>query len=595
MKISRNGAALGAIAVLLASAGIPALGQDSPESLLPPGFDEPVPTTAPQPAPQPSARPAQAPPSGVGFMPLTDASPTPSPTPTATPTPLSAAELAKYELPASARRSLYRIGAIDSAGDSIAPAAFGNADGRFLETLMRRTEAPIASRWLSIALRRALLSEVDTPANVNGADFAAERAWLLLRMGEANAARDVVQAVDVQDYTPKLFQVAMQASLAAADPAGLCPMVEGAQRLSRDRGWAMARAMCAGLAGEPGKAGPLIDAVRRRGTGDQIDVLLAEKVLGTGAQGRRAVTIEWEGTDALSAWRYGLAVASAVDVPERLIAGAGPQVRYWHALAPMVGPRARAAAAELAGAQGVFSSQGLVDLYGEIEETEESSTAEVAVARDLRTAYVAASYVDRVAAMKTLWDEPKSARGRYGRLVLTARAAARIVPDAAYQEEGARLIASMLTAGRDLAAVRWREAMGRGNDGWAMIALADPAQRRVLYGDVDAYRNAADTRKAQMLFAGLAGLGRLDANDINRLAEGLDVRVGADNGWTRAIDIAATRNQPGTVLLLAAVAMQTRSWQGVPPEAVFHITAALRRTGMEGYARMIAAEAIARL
>ena len=82
------------------------------------------------------------------------------------------------------------------------PDAFGGAGGQYLTILMKNTHAPIISRWASILLRRALLSEVDTPANVNGADWAAERAGLLLRMGEADSARLIVQSVDTADFTP---------------------------------------------------------------------------------------------------------------------------------------------------------------------------------------------------------------------------------------------------------------------------------------------------------------------------------------------------------------------------------------------------------
>ena len=45
-------------------------------------------------------------------------------------------------------------------------------------------------------------------------------------MGEAVAARAVVQGVDNDNYTPKLYQVAMKAVLATGDPAGLCPLAE---------------------------------------------------------------------------------------------------------------------------------------------------------------------------------------------------------------------------------------------------------------------------------------------------------------------------------------------------------------------------------
>ena len=49
-KVSRIGFA----ALLLAGVGMPALGQDTPESLLPPGFDDPAPTPAPAPGPAPA-------------------------------------------------------------------------------------------------------------------------------------------------------------------------------------------------------------------------------------------------------------------------------------------------------------------------------------------------------------------------------------------------------------------------------------------------------------------------------------------------------------------------------------------------------------
>jgi hypothetical protein len=123
---------------------------------------------------------------------------------------------------------------------------------------MRRMDAPIASRWASIVLRRALMSPLDTPANINGADFAADRAWALLRMGEANAARAVIDDVDTDNYTTWLYQVAMQAALATGDPAAFCPLADKAAAVIQQRGWALAQAMCLGLAGKPNEAGQLL-------------------------------------------------------------------------------------------------------------------------------------------------------------------------------------------------------------------------------------------------------------------------------------------------------------------------------------------------
>src|SRR3546814_12986908 len=114
-----------------------------------------------------------------------------------------AAEKQKYDRPGNARRSLDRIGPLTPERQGMAPNAFGVQSGRFLATLMKETQAPITSRWASILLRRALLSATDTPRDIDGADWVAERAWLLLRMGEAASARPLVQSADSARSPPR--------------------------------------------------------------------------------------------------------------------------------------------------------------------------------------------------------------------------------------------------------------------------------------------------------------------------------------------------------------------------------------------------------
>ncbi|MDT8760967.1 hypothetical protein MZO42_19885 [Sphingomonas psychrotolerans] len=586
-KVSRIGFA----ALLLAGVGMPALGQDTPESLLPPGFDDPAPTPAP--APGPSAAPTRA------AEPALPAEPTVSLPDNAfgnfaeaAAEQAAAIDLSKYELPEFAKHSLDRVG-VFAAGNAAFPAdSFGETDGRFLQVLMRRMDAPIASRWASIVLRRALMSPLNTPAGVNGADFAADRAWTLLRMGEANAARAVIEDVDTDNYTTWLYQVAMQTALANGDPAALCPIADKGSEMIAQRGWALAQAMCAGLAGKPNEAGQLFSRARSGTSPSDIDNLLAEKVLGTGAQGRRAVTIEWNAVTQLSAWRWGLATATGVDVPAELYQSAGPQVRYWQALAPNIDPAARATAAELAATAGVFSNAGLVDLYSEIEQGGDSGDAQT-VARDLRTAYTDGDVSARVQALRTLWDAATTPRTRYARLILTARAASWI-PANDKVEEADRLIASMLSSGYEAAALEWRGVVKPGSEGWALLALADPGGSQVAAGDVTGFADAGSRRKAQMLLAGLAGLGRMGASNAQSAATALDVQIGGTNAWTQAIDAAGQRGDAATVALLAGVGMQSLSWDYVAPEALFHIVAAMRAAGMVNYARMIAVEAVTR-
>ena len=233
---------------------------------------------------------------------------------------------------------------------------------------MRRMKTPIASRWMEIFLRRALASPVTTPRNVNGADFAAERAWLLLRMGESVVARAIVEDVDRENYTGKLLQVAMQTALANGDPAEVCPLTPLSDWLApQERAWTLAKPMCAGLAGNPNQADALFKLARRQHAASGIDLHLAEKVMGAGMRGNQAVTIEWTGVDQLNAWRYGLATAAGVDIPDDLLKTVGDQVLDWRALSPTLDARARAVFAEHAAGRGILSSAALVDLYGEID------------------------------------------------------------------------------------------------------------------------------------------------------------------------------------------------------------------------------------
>ncbi|AQR75595.1 hypothetical protein BXU08_00900 [Sphingomonas sp. LM7] len=581
---------IGFAALLLAGVGMPALGQDTPESLLPPGFDDPAPTPAP--APGPSAAPTRA------AEPLAPVDGVALPADAALGNVSDevqqqvAVDLSRYELPEFARHSLDKVGVVASGNAAFPADSFGAADGRFLQVLMRRMRAPIASRWASIVLRRALMSPLDTPAGVNGADFAAERAWALLRMGEANAARAVINDVDTDNYTTWLYQVAMQTALATGDPAALCPIADKGAAIVTQRGWALAQAMCLGLAGKPNEAGQLFDRARSGTSPSDIDNLLAEKVIGTGAQGRRAVTIEWNPVSHLTAWRWGLATATGVEVPADLYQTAAPQVRYWQALAPNIDPAARAAAAELAATAGVFSNAGLVDLYSEIEQSGDSGPGQT-IARDLRTAYTDGNVGSRVKALRTLWDGASTPRTRYARLILTARAASWI-PASDKVEDADRLIASMLSSGYEAAALEWRPVVARGSEAWALLALADPAGAGVAAGDVTGFSDSGSRRKAQMLLAGLAGLGRLSAGEAQSAAATLEVQIGGINAWTQAIDAAGERGDAATVALLAGVGMQSANWDYVAPEALFHIVAAMRAAGMVHYARMIAVEAVTR-
>jgi hypothetical protein len=436
-----------------------------------------------------------------------------------------------------------------------------------------------------------LLSEATAPPGVNDVDWVAERAWLLLRMGEADSARALVQSIDVDRFTPRMFSVAVQTALATADPAALCPLVGPGRKVSDQPVWPLADAMCASLEGDAARASQLIEQARRR-SGGGIDTLLAEKVIGAGTNTRRAVTIEWQGVGELSSWRFGLASATGLEIPESLLNRAGPAVWAWQARAPMIPLEQRLAAAERAATLGVFSNTSLVEMHSLLLDRTDPSETEASIGGRLRKAYVGNSIDDRMTALRGLWDEGDD---RYGRLILTAAAAARIPPSAEREKRTDDLLGSMMSAGFDRFAARWGGVADGldGDDGdraWSILAVGAPRPVVDLGADrIEAFADSAGSHRGRMLVAALAGLGRLD----DPLPYG--VSPTPRSRWANIIAAAARSRQPGTVVLLAGVGMQTASWRGVPPEHLYHIVRALKEVGLEYEARMIAAEAMTRL
>jgi hypothetical protein len=595
--------AAGALAMIFA---LPALGQQGPESLLPEGFGDPPPPPAPTTTRPPAAGPA-----------IPGAPTTPGSSPTTGPASIGAGgeedkdegeededededeeeELViRYDVPPAARRSLRAVGIMSSASGGFPAEAFGTTDGEFLKQVISRTTGPIASRWGTIMARRLLASRTNTPTGVNGADWTAERAWLLLRMGDSVVARHLVQEVDAGNYTKRLHEVAMQALLANADLSGMCPLTEGGVRLVNDGRWKMSRAICASLAGEQGSATAFINQGRYQGWVRGVDYRLTEKAVGAGINGRRSVKIEWEGVEGMNPWRFGLASAVGLEPPDRLFENSGRQVAAWRAQLPMFTPSVRAKYAPQAAALGVLSNRNIVDLYGQVLDDADAPDAQIARAESLRSAYTGTDDAAKVAAMASLWNAASAGADYHAALVMTARAAAIIRPDDAHAGAADRLIASMLTAGLDNSAVAWANVVGEGSLGWALISLGAPRLTQpVEYGPLDDFYgndNSENAHRSAMLLAGLAGLGRVDAEAQADFGGDLEINVTRQSDWTRAISAAAERGEQGTVALMAVAGLQAPSWSLVPAHHLYYIVRSLRQVGLEAEARMIAAEAV---
>ncbi|MCJ2183046.1 hypothetical protein MTR62_10115 [Novosphingobium sp. 1949] len=625
-------------AVLLAGAALTltsawAVAQDAPESLLPKMFQDPAPTqsAAPRPRPSPVRRPATP---AVSAAPATSASATPVvqalPQAVASDARSDAAagtadsglhltrlptieELAKmspedfesligrkveFDMPPQARRAMSAVGVFDSSEGGLASDSLARANADLVRLALAGDKGRLVSRWGHIALRRALLSRLSAPPGMSPQDFLALRVALLLRMGEYDAARALLQGIDIANYSPAIVDQTLAVYLGTADMTGICPVMATQGSLRDDSEWDAARAICEAYRGNSTSALSRLDRDMRKGDMPRIDVLLAQRYAGAAGQSRRAVTIEWDEVKDMTPWRYALARAVGIAPPASLMKPNAQRYDAVTALAPMVGLEKRAGAASRAAQSGVLSNAALVDLYAQLYADPDTGDTWQGRAEQLRDAYSLTASADRIAAMRSLWSDLGRSGNAYGGAVLTAAAAARILPSADLASDAPDLIGSMLSAGYDANAARWSRVVERGSRAWALIALSAPSGANAASkGDVDSFVNADDSagkRQAGFLVAGLAGLGRLPRSTAMSYSNDLGLVLDGETRWTRAIDAAADRGDAASVVILAGFGMQGSRWQRMTPRYLFHIVASLDKVGMGAEARMIAAEAIAR-
>ena len=585
------------VAALALVAGLPAIAQDRPESILPPGFGDPA--TTPGPVTNNSASTNRS----SGDRQSLEGSAVEIVESLLGDEMASSAPAQQVEYPRAVRRDPHIAGTLDPIELGIGYRPWGAASGRALEIWMRRMDTPLASRWAHIGLRNALLARAPSPVDVNPADWAAERAWLLLRMGEADAGRLLIASVDSNRFTPKMNQVALQSALASSDPSAMCPLENALGKLE-PRVVALVSAICASLSGESERAAADIEAARRRGRVGGIDLALADKVVGAGAETARAVTVEWEPVDRLNSWRYGLSTATGMMPPERLIKSSSPQTQAWLARAPMFQATQRLPSARVAAALGVMSSQALIDLYSTSYDATDPDELGGTEAWQLRLAFIGRDQDARLNAMRTVWGNADSPLDRVAARVLLSRAARRVLPNADLQSDAPDLVASLLAGGFDRDAARWARTLPDmdhepADKVWAMLALGAP-EARGLGISATRIENFADRDRSEgkqrtaLLVAGLAGLGRITPALAGRLNRDLQLGLGAKTGWTGLIDGAMQRRQAGTAMLLTASALQGGEFDQIRAVYMFHAINALQKTGQGYLARMIAAEALAR-
>lgn len=488
------------------------------------------------------------------------------------------------DIPPAARRSLRALGLLSEGEGGLQAAALGPQPAALVEAALRGNRGRLVSRWGHIVLRRALASRLASPEGMDPVDFASLRTALLVRMGEGQVARGLAQQVDNIAYDTAMTAAAFDAFVATGDILGACPMLEIVRAYdAEDPRITVTREICGAFSGRSAASLRQLERARQQGVLSRTEMLLAQRYAGTGGSTRRAVNVEWNDSEEITPFAYSLAIATGLDVPDNLRRGAGRYYAMADATSPALPLQDRAASAWFAAANGVLSSQAMVDLLSIAYGTGETGSELANRAEALRRAYVAAEPAERLAAMRSLWTADVNAP--YGAQVATAYAAARMPVDAAFRDDADNLIAAMLAAGLDRNALRWADVVDNGSKGWAMLALANPQRDSVSVGEV------GDSDHATRLFAaGLAGLGR--ASDAVARDHGID--LARETRWTRAISGAADSGSAPLVAILAGLGMQGDSWARMTPLHLYHIVRALDRVGLSAEARMIAAEAVAR-
>lgn len=552
--------------------------QDAPESLLPAQrpASEVAPTPLPgvsQPAPEDTA---------------TDATPLPVQVEVPKPRPRRA--------PAGPRLPL---GWLEPANGGLGADIWRGSNAKAVNGVLRTIRQPLSSRWMNVLLRRALVSRADDPQGASVGDIAATRALALLRVGEAHAAKRIMDRLGVERFTRLAYFVAPQAQLLAGDIPALCPITVTGPAVYRDPQWDLFSAICAALEGDAGQAALVLDDLREREAVDPVEIQLADQVAtAVGGGGNRGVNVDWpQGPDAetyaLTPYRLGMALAGRSELPANLRSRLGQAGYSWiarHAEAPVDLRFQAAPYALLAGALPLDDALGIWAQAAQANP--DVLRADTAPAR-LRAVYVAPGARSKLATLRSFWGEP-GAPGRIVRLLLSARAVASVTP--ADTDEAPDMVRALAFGGAWRQALRWGEAMGDGaHRVWPILAALNPRAPRTgaAFGDwADTLESAGDTGHRKALAAAVVAATAPDPfGDAARAMLDRGSVALAPTPLADVLSAATRRDRHGELIVRCA---RLFAAPRLDPSSVHAALAALNRAGYRVEAGLIGAELLIR-
>ncbi len=475
-------------------------------------------------------------------------------------------------------------------------ASWSRSTGGFATQLILKIPAASASRYQHIALRRLLLTPAKPPAGADPVKFLNARAHLLLRMGEVEAAKILLNTLPQTAYNRQSYAVAGQAHMAALDLPGACPLAARAIVFSPDAQWPLMSGVCSALQGDEGGAALGLDIARQEGKVNRFDLMLAEQMVTALSGGGRGGEIAWPVNGKFTSYRVGGVYSSGQRFPRKALLSAPLVVQSWLARSGAVDSDTRWALAWSATARGVMSAAEFSSLWalrgGVMDERARAYRPEGVFQR----AYEAKSLSTRRTAFAQLLAFGKSEAGRAAMWSLLAAPAA-AYPVAANQATFAPIaVRAMIMGGRSADALKWWPTLASSNSAeaakiWALLLVANgnktlPASQNKADSWADAQSGDDKTRRIEMTFAVLQGLGY-------QLKAPFGKNPGLEDGGVlfEKLADAVARKARGEVVLLSHLALGP-NWSQCDASVLYTILRAYRAVGLDADARMIGAEAM---
>lgn len=482
-------------------------------------------------------------------------------------------------------------------------ASWSRSTGGFATQLMLKIPAASASRYQHIALRRLLLTPAKPPAGADPVKFLNARAHLLLRMGEVEAAKIVLNTLPQTAFNRQSYAVAAQAHMAALDLPGACPLATRAIVFSPDAQWPLISGVCSALQGDEGGAALGLDIARQEGKVNRFDLMLAEQMVTALSGGGRGGEIAWPDNGKFTSYRVGGVYSSGQRFPRKALLTAPSVVQSWLARSGAIDSDTRWALAWTATARGVMSAAEFSSLWalrgGVMDERARAYRPEGVFQR----AFAAPSLMVRRTAFAQLLSMGKSEAGLAAMWSLLAAPAAAYPPadpatvktadQAAFAPMAVR---AMIMGGRSADALKWWPVLANSKSAeaskiWALLLVANgnkalPISQARADAWADAQSGDAKTRRIEMTFAVLQGLGyRLKA------PFGKNPSLQDDGVLFEKLADAVARKARGEVVLLSQLALGP-NWSQCNASVLYTILRAYLAVGLDAEARMIGAEAM---